>query len=283
MLAQARRASGAWLALGVIVISGPVLAGCFASHTRGSEPEPEPEVRPDAGPIVVDAASGGSCSLASETISVRTEAITRIRPERCDDLSSFSGAVIYEVETVPAERGIRLALDLCPDADDDCRCSVFVSGVGSDLAGRIRTGGGRVLGQIAPHFIILEDADVVCATCEGCVCPAAGLVLYAADAHPNVPPATPSTVSFSIGTESCHTDPEPDWCWSERHRVRMTENVGFLAVVPEVIEVDENLEGRMMRNGVWLRVRRSSRLICRDRPPGPRDPGPPAAWVAWME
>ena len=56
--------------------------------------------------------------------------------DRCEG-EALRGVLSASPEAAPEIDGLRLALDLCPDADADCRCVLHVGGVGADLASRL--------------------------------------------------------------------------------------------------------------------------------------------------
>lgn len=262
-----------------------VAAGCGASHGRE---DPAGETA-DAGAREPDAwreaprdggvpPEGESCHRSGGgPLTVRVEAITTIRPERCT-YGAIDGR-LYAVE--PAGDGVRLSVDLCPLADDDCRCAIVVGAIGADLADRV-IAPMNVRGRVDPQLVFLEQSDTPCDACVDCWCPAP-VALYAADGHPDAPPAIPSAVSFATGEEVCRTEWSAGDCGSARHRLRMIENTGPLAVVPEMVEVDEGDEARLTRTNIFIRNRRSTETWCPDWERIPPLPGPTAFWVAWSE
>ncbi|NOY92075.1 MAG: hypothetical protein GXP55_12835 [Deltaproteobacteria bacterium] len=120
--------------LASVVLS--TLTACYASHR--SEPAstdaatPRSDARFADASAVVEDASVRACGSSDAHVEVTVE---RVGSRACD-VANLSGQLTH-VSPAPDEDGVRFEVDLCPDADDDCRCAITVAGVGSDLAGML--------------------------------------------------------------------------------------------------------------------------------------------------
>lgn len=187
-------------------------SGCFASHGLG-------DVRLDAGAEVRDAAAardagaqpdappaldGGMCTAGDRAVAVRIEPITADEG-RCR-VTHVEGIAITAVEPAPADDGIRLRADFCPDADADCRCDVVIANVGTDVAPSVLPSGLLTLDVRAGSdpfggaFVSIQQSPRC--RCDGCAC-SLSLVLYAADVDPDMAPSLPPELAFARGSEVC--------------------------------------------------------------------------------
>lgn len=182
----------------LIALAPLVLAGCYLSHSDSSGPTPaRPDAsipradaamdarvpRDDGGVRVddagrVDAASDASaCPGSALGVEVRVEPVSSM-PGACD-ATHVVGVAIDRVEPAPADRGIRIHADYCPDADADCRCDLVVANVGTDLADRVLVPSAGLTVDLGSTW--LHVTTVPTCECLGCPC-SYELVLDAEDA-----------------------------------------------------------------------------------------------------
>ncbi|AKF05315.1 hypothetical protein [Sandaracinus amylolyticus] len=117
-------------------IVASVLAGCYADH--GLERGPDASLPRDAAmrrdaTLAIDAGpsdAGALCGASTARVTVVREPLGT---HPCEG-QVLRGSMSAPPEAAPEIDGVRLALDLCPDADADCRCVLHVGGVGADLA-----------------------------------------------------------------------------------------------------------------------------------------------------
>ena len=231
----------------LIALAPLLLAGCYLSHPldvdAGSPSSPDAMVsrldatisRRDAtishrdagvprddGGAPTDAArvDASTCPGSTLGVEVRVEPITSL-PGRCDG-SHAEGVGVYGVEPAPADDGIRIHADYCPDADDDCRCDLVVANVGTDLAAAMLIPAGGLTLDVGPTS--LRVTTVPTCECLGCPCSYA-LVLDAADALLS---AAPAELELSQGGLVC---PEPAPCTSATWRLRAA-SAGDVVEIP---------------------------------------------------
>lgn len=199
------------------------IAGCL-SHSRGDDAglvadtrdtvdasEPAADVRspPDTGDRGGDAFAQhdapSTCGPDETWIGVRVEAITA-DTARCD-ARYIEAAALTGVSAEPAEDGIRLHFDYCPDADADCRCDVIVTHVGTDVAAEVQAqypvDVDLAPGESAafPNGFVSIRKQPACA-CDGCPC-SLPLHFYAASAMPGAERSLLPDFSFGQGAEIC--------------------------------------------------------------------------------
>jgi hypothetical protein len=255
--------------------------GCFGSH--GTEPGPGPGTTDDAGaptadatpppPVLRDASPtpvpvpppGTTCGSLAE-ITVTTETIGR-RP--CTP-GTYPGSALYGIDSVPD--GLRLSIDTCPDADDDCRCAVTVLGGHAGLAGEIARPVGAVTATFAETGVLIEQQSSGCPMDDFSCVPT--LVFAAMDGSLDAPPIDPASLDVYWGDA-----PErgPD-CASTGFALTLTSWAsGFPGPIgTEYTGVVEGVPQRMPENGVTFRAVRANVRACPDERVART-----AAWTAW--
>lgn len=212
-------------------------------------------------PIPGPTVDGGVCELGTIRLWVRVEQIGRTSCAA----SHVEGLRIAGIDAEPAENGLRIHADYCPDADADCRCDLVVSNVGVDVVTGLGIVGVRATLDVSDSHLSVHGLDGRC-DCPSCGCDTSAF-FYAADASPDDAPDRPARTVFSSGAVVCASATR---CGSiDVHYL----DVGVDDVGQPVREGDT-----VMLDGVSIRSIRAPYTTCDC--PGCR-PGASAAWAAW--
>ncbi|MBX3249949.1 MAG: hypothetical protein KF901_22415 [Myxococcales bacterium] len=240
------------------------MAGCYQSHLADA---PDAAVSADAGPDAGRDAGrdvgpdASSCVVGSARIRVDVlpigDAAVAAGCTSSARIADYSAAL---AQTSSLPDGVVLRVDLCPNADADCRCDVRVRGVGSDV---IPLDLGSPIGLwIEPNAVIVEAA------LESPL-----LLLLAMDGVPEDPPIRYGDLLADWGDEECRG--AGPGCQPVRHELRLTSFVdGFPGPIGTVTPVREGETAEIGELGLRGRAVRASYLDCA----GAR---PTAAWAAW--
>ena len=179
--------------------------------------------------------------------------------------------------------GVRIDVDLCPGADDDCRCAILIGGVGADLAHRV----GIIPGPF--HATLTRSSIVLIASLSAGEAGAyEGVVsLYAENSYLDGPYYAVPGVLLSSEV-ACRVPLEPSF-------VGPCDDIGYAARV-EISAETAGPEGSSggaasVREGetitipgtyVTARLLRANVSFC--GPEGSRaPPSPPTSFVLWWE
>ncbi|UJR82059.1 Hypothetical protein I5071_41240 [Sandaracinus amylolyticus] len=243
------------------------LAGCYVDH--GIERDLDASAPQDTS-MAVDASTvdaGPSCAASEARVSVVREPLGT---DRCEG-EALRGVLSASPEAAPEIDGLRLALDLCPDADADCRCVLHVGGVGADLASRIWL-------QPGP-FEARVDADslVLVATHEGGEAGAYyELALYAHDGSLEGPSFAVDGVSWTA--EPACSGPADDDCRAVGYAAEVTVEAraaGWDWGDGGVARLVEGETAGVPESFVTARLLRAHRTVCGSASP------PDVAFVLW--
>ena len=202
-----------WLTSALVPLA---LTGCLAherpdSADAGAVGVDASNAASDASLVVVHDTSSdgfgfdaGACAPSDLSIGIRVEPIT-MDAARCMT-SHVAGASLTGIATAPADDGIRLHFDFCPNADADCRCDVVVTNVGTDIASTLSPNTNVTIDlQPGEGFFpgaFLSITKIPTCQCDGCGC-SEPLYLYAANAPPDFARAVPVPMTFSRGALVC--------------------------------------------------------------------------------
>ena len=186
-----------------------VLFGCFGTHGRDDEEGARRDAgtlpEPDAGgtaPVDAGTTVPPACGTTADIeVSIETLGLRECAAGR------YEGAWLYAIDSVPS--GVRLSIDLCPLADDDCRCAVTVTGIDERAASEIRLPGasGEVAVVLHEQGVLVESHDPSCPMDDfSCV---RYPVLAAASGMLESPPVDPSAIDLAWGDDICSA-PAPD-------------------------------------------------------------------------
>ncbi len=264
----------AWLGLARTAALTTMLAGCYGAHGAAGEEDaggglpPDPPAA-DAGlvvPPVPRCGGEGRVEVAVEQVGLRA-----CGPGRYDE------AALYAVE--PEGGALRLRLDLCPNADDDCRCDVTVRGVREGLHAELAAPSGAVTVQLGQNGVAIEQP----ADCEpapepvGCV---STLYFAAMDGLVASPPIDPDALDVRVGEPTCsRSAPElGEACSASVMELVVTAWVsGFPgAIGTEQIVGEGEIVPLDSGAGVFHAIR-TSVVSCPDARVAPT-----AAWAAWL-
>lgn len=188
-----------------------LLFGCFGAHG----PDGEEPARHDAGAMPDPDAGGGTAPIDAGTvvpptpscgsfadIEVRIETIG-IRP--CTP-GRYDGVMVYGIDPLPG--GAHLLLDMCPLADDDCRCGVTVTGIDGFVASELGPSGtDGVTVVLHERGVLVEANDPSCPMDDhSCV---QYPIFAAASGTLESPPIDPDAIDLSWGEEACNA-PAPE-------------------------------------------------------------------------
>ncbi|MBK8170249.1 MAG: hypothetical protein IPK60_07865 [Sandaracinaceae bacterium] len=266
-----------------LVVAVALFSACSSSHpndgpTDGGSNQ-DAHVTGDAGSHDdggADAGSdGGVCGLASASIQVVAQpGPTSVwTVEECSASPSSPdpmGSTVRSSVAVPGANGIRITIDRCPGADEDCTCEYTVHNVGVDIE---FSGIGETLSlALAPNAISLSRTDVC--ECLGCPCSIAP-VFFAADSTINEIPVAHESLDFSVAPASCMSPPDASGNFAVRQPIRLTLG----GVSTQTLVADEG-ETEADDAGQTLRVIRSNEIEC---PACGGFAASARAWVFWKE
>lgn len=256
-----------------------LLAGCFGSHDRDGREEPAvdagrwedpdasvepPDDPPEPGPMPAPTC-GRSDAIAIEVLTLGTRACAP---------GVHSGSSLYGVH--PLHDGLQLDVDLCPDADEDCRCSLLVHGISPSAHEEMVRVSSGVTVTIGETAVAIEVPAACTPEVEHeCVSP---LVFAAMDGSLESPPIDPEALDVAWGASVCSgpTDPSTECTLTSWDLAVLGWTSGFPGAIGFEQRVREGETVLHEGNLVMFQAVRTTTMACRDARFART-----AAWAAW--